>query len=327
MDIAAGQTVIAFIGLGRIGSEMAHTLINAGFDVIVSDRHREKAGPLLADGARWGDFTEAVREADVAVTALGFPEDVEHAYLDDGGIIDNAQDGALLIDMSTVSPKLSHQIATLAVVNGLHAVDAPMLGSALDARRGALTIMVGGTEEDFDAARPLLEVLGSATYEGPAGCGMLMKLAATIATACTLMGAVEALSFVRTVGLDERKLAAAVRGTPADSWVFSALVPRMIDGEFDEGVRVKHFAKDLMLALQYAEETDLSLPGTDIASKLMDLLSTAGGAEMCVQALILIYSDERTCMEHGLDWSNVTESDEFAEHDHEHGCDCGCDHD
>ena len=323
MDIAPGQTVIGFIGLGRMGSEIAHVLINAGYDVIVSDRHREKAGPLLADGARWGDFPEVVRDADVVITALGFPDDVEHAYLDDDGIIDNAQDGALLIDLSTVSPKLSHQIATLAAVNGLHAVDAPMLGGALDARRGALTIMAGGEEADFNEALPLLEILGSSvTYEGPAGCGMLMKLATTIATANTLMGAVEALSFVRTVGLDERKLAAAVRGTMADSWVFSTLVPCMIDGEFDDGLRVKHFAKDLMLALQYAEETDLSLPGTDIAHQLMDLLATVGGAEMAMQALILIYSDEKTCMEHGLDWSNVTDAEDFEEHD----CDCGCGH-
>jgi 3-hydroxyisobutyrate dehydrogenase len=316
MSITPQDTVIGCIGTGRMGTEVALLLINEGYEVVVNNRTKEKAGPVIANGAKWLDTpAEVAAQADVVITMLGFPEDVEDVYLGDDNIIDAAEPGTYLIDMTTSSPKLAHVISTMAAVNDLHFLDAPVVGDELAARRGSLIFMIGGEKDDYEAVLPILNCIGGkVTYIGEAGHGMLMKLATTIGYAGTLMGAVEALSFARATKLPVKSLLSAVRGGNVDSWIFSNLAPKMIADELDDGIHVKHFRKDLGLALQVAESYELTLPGLDVANSLMNLLATAGGEELATQALILIYSDEQTCFEHGLEWDAASDEDiEFDE--------------
>lgn len=307
MAISPDETVVGFVGIGRMGAEVARVVLGAGYRVLVTSRHREHARVVVEDGAEWvDDRTELVGASDVVITMLGFPEDVEDAYLGDDNLLDAARPGTYFIDMTTSSPKLAHVISTMAAVDDLHAIDAPVAGDELQARRGSLDVMVGGDKADFDALAPILDAIGSpVNYIGEAGSGQLMKLATTIAYASTLMGVVESLAFARATGLDEDRLADVVRGSNVDSWLFSNLYPKMCADELYDGIHVKHFCKDLGLALQLAEAYDLTLPGLDVASSLYNLLNASGGAELAVQALVLVYSDEEACLAHGLSFDGV----------------------
>lgn len=309
MAISPQTSTIGIVGTGHMGSEVARLFINAGYQVLVNNRHKEKAQSVIKDGAQWVDTSAALaQQSDVILTLVGFPEEVEDLYLGDNSLLDNARPGTYLVDMTTSSPKLAHVISTMAEVNDLHGLDAPMAGGELAARRGALMLMVGGEKEDYEALKPVFDLMSSScSYVGEAGMGQLMKLATTITYADTLMGVVETLSFARATHLDENRLREVVRGSNVDSSVFENQIPKMMADELDDGIRVKHFCKDLGLALQVAESYELTLPGLDVANSLYNLLNTAGGAELATQALILIYSDEETCFAHGLDWDEANE--------------------
>ncbi len=298
------KTTIAFIGTGTMGSAMAANLINAGFQLVVTTRTKEKADVLVSEGARWADSVgEAVRDADVVITMVGYPDEVEDVYLGDDGVVDNAVAGTYLIDMTTSSPKLAREINAMAAVNDLHALDAPVTGGDVGARTGTLSIMVGGEEEDFQAVLPVLEVMGtSVCHQGKPGNGMLAKLANQVALASSMLGAVECLAFAKAADLDPVKVLSSVQAGSAGSWTLANLAPRMLAEDFDPGFRVKHLCKDLGLALDVAEAEEITLPGLETAAQLYRMLATVGGADMGTQALILVYSDEATCAAHGLDW-------------------------
>jgi 3-hydroxyisobutyrate dehydrogenase len=282
---------IAFIGTGVMGRSMAGHLQKAGHRLHVHNRTRAKAAPLLEAGATWHDSAGAAAvEADVVITMLGFPTDVEASYLGAGGIVEQAKAGALLIDMTTSSPVLARRIADAAAQRGLTALDAPVSGGDLGAREARLVIMAGGEAAAFARAKPLFEVMGKniALHGGP-GAGQYCKMANQIAVAVGMVAWVEALAFARKAGLDPAIVHASISGGAAGSWALTHLAPRALGGDFAPGFYVKHFLKDMKIALESAAELKLDLPGLATANRLYEEVAARGGAECGTQMLYQRY--------------------------------------
>jgi 3-hydroxyisobutyrate dehydrogenase len=261
---------ITFIGTGVMGSSMAGHLLASGYPVTVFTRTKSRAEPLLAQGARWADTVkDAVKDADIVITMVGYPRDVEELYLGSEGIIASAQPGALLIDMTTSSPQLAVRIAAAACTGDLDALDAPVSGGDVGARNATLSIMVGGSETAFLRAKPIFEKMGKTiVLQGGPGSGQHCKMCNQIAIASNMMGVVEALSYGLAAGLDPRTMLSSIESGAAGSWSLSNLVPRMLDGNVRPGFYIKHFIKDMGIALESAREMGLNLPGLTQAEAL-----------------------------------------------------------
>jgi 3-hydroxyisobutyrate dehydrogenase len=262
--------------------------------MVVYNRTKERAEPLLARGARWASSAgEAASVADVVVSIVGYPTDVEAIYLGAGGIVERARPGALLIDMTTSSPALAARIEREAVSHGLRALDAPVSGGDVGARNATLTIMVGGSDDAFAAAEPVLSVLGrSVTHQGGPGAGQHAKMANQVAIAGSMLALVEMLAYADAVGLDRARVFESVRAGSAASWSLENLGPRILAEDYAPGFYVKHFVKDLRIAIESAEEAGAALPGLALAKRLYERLEQAGGAELGTQALWLLYAGE-----------------------------------
>jgi 3-hydroxyisobutyrate dehydrogenase len=276
-----------------MGRSMAGHLMAAGHALHVFNRTRDKAKPLLDSGARWhGSAGEAAAQAEVVVTMLGFPRDVEETYLGEGGIIAKARRGALLIDMTTSSPLLARRIFAAASERGLAALDAPVSGGDIGAREARLVIMVGGEGAAFERAQPILSVMGkNIALQGPAGAGQHCKMANQIACAVGMVAWVEALAYAKRAGLDPARVHGSISGGAAGSWALTNLGPRALSGDFAPGFYVKHIRKDIGIAVAAAEEMGLELPGLDCARRLYDQVAAKGWDELGTQALYRLYTE------------------------------------
>ena len=285
------RPTVAFVGTGVMGASMAGHLLDAGFPMVVHNRTREKAEPLIDKGAEWADSAgAAAARADITITIVGYPHDVEQVYLGPAGIVDEAPAGALLIDMTTSTPTLAVRIAQAAASRGLTALDAPVSGGDVGARNATLTIMAGGERAGFERALPLFEVMGKTySHMGGPGAGQHTKMANQIGIAGTMLGLIEALQYAKTAGLDLEKTHAALSGGGANSWSWGAYGPRILAGDFAPGFFVKHFVKDLRIAIEEAHALGLALPGLELAERLYSRLMEADGAEFGTQALWLLY--------------------------------------
>lgn len=273
----AGQR-IGFVGAGVMGRSMAGHLVRAGADVVVHTRTPARAAPLLDAGAHWADDPAAAADGAAAVlTIVGYPSDVRDVYFGrgdgtdaaPGGILAAAMPGALLIDLTTSAPALARRIAAAAVERGLDALDAPVSGGDVGARDATLSIMVGGEAAAFARAQPILGALGRLiVHQGPAGAGQLAKLCNQIAIAGTMFGALEALRFAVSTGLDPTTVLRSIGAGAAGSWTLTHLFPRALAGDFAPGFAARHFLKDLRLALDEARDADLELPGLALAERL-----------------------------------------------------------
>lgn len=329
MHVTNNKPSVAFIGTGIMGGAMARHLLEAGYPLTVCNRTPQKCAALVEKGARLAATpAEAAKDADVVITMVGYPEEVEELYLSRGGLLEASKPGAYLIDMTTSSPELARDIHEVAEVSDRHAFDAPVTGGQQGAENATLTVFCGAGEDEVAPVRPLLETLGSEVLAfGAAGKGQLAKLANQTALAGCMVGVVEALSLARSGGLDTGLLIEALRGGMADSTALEVLAPKMVARDFAPGFKVEHYVKDLGLILQAAEDADLTLPGVETANELYNLLAEIGGKQMGTQALDLVYADEPTCAAHGLDWSVLSRDDDedldgFVGADHG---DCGCD--
>lgn len=289
----ANDTRVAFIGTGVMGSSMASHLLDSGYPLTVHNRTRAKAEPLLSRGAAWADSPGAAAAgADVVITIVGYPADVEQVYLGSGGVVERAREGALLIDMTTSAPELAERIFAASAARGLEAVDAPVSGGDVGARNATLTIMVGGAPAGAARAEPVLAVLGrSVVHQGPAGSGQHAKLANQVAIAGSMLATVEMLAYAKAAGLDRAKVLESVSAGSAASWSLENLAPRILREDFAPGFFVKHFVKDLRLAFDACERTGAVLPGLDLAKRLYEHLEEHGGADLGTQALWLLYGD------------------------------------
>ena len=282
---------IAFIGTGVMGRSMAGHLLKAGHTVHVYNRTKAKAQALLDAGAHWHDTAAgAAAQAEFVFTIVGFPQDVEETYFGPQGVIARARPGAVLVDMTTSSPALARRIAAEAAGRGLAALDAPVTGGDVGAREARLSIMVGGDEAAFARARPLFALMGKiVVFHGAPGAGQLCKLSNQIGIASVMMSWCEALAFGQRAGLDPVRVLESIGGGAAGSVGMTVLAPRALKGDFAPGFYVKHFLKDLRLALECAEAMKLELPGLALAKKLYDEVSRRGGDEDGTQALYRLY--------------------------------------
>jgi 3-hydroxyisobutyrate dehydrogenase len=289
MNTASPQaTRIGWIGTGVMGSSMCGHLLAHGYSVTVSTRTREKASTLLEAGATWADTpSEVATKSDVVFTMVGYPADVREVILGVDGALSSAAPGTILVDMSTSEPALAVEIAQRAQSVGVHSLDAPVSGGDVGARNAALSIMVGGPLDVFDAVRPAFEVMGATiVLQGSHGAGQHTKMMNQILIANNMVGVCEALLYAFRAKLDLETVLASVSGGAAGSWSLSNLAPRMIANNMAPGFYVNHFVKDMGIALAEAGRMQISLPGLALAHQLYVALQAQGGGSDGTQSLI-----------------------------------------
>jgi 3-hydroxyisobutyrate dehydrogenase len=290
MNIHKDNTRVGFIGLGNMGGYMAGHILDAGYQLNVYNRSRDKADQLIAGGATWcatpGDLAAA---SDVVITIVGHPHDVEQLYLGDGGIVARAA-GAILIDMTTSAPELAVRIAAEAAKKGCRALDAPVSGGDVGARDAKLSIMVGGDQAAFEAALTVLQLMGAnIVFQGGPGAGQHTKMCNQIVIASTIMGVCEGLAYAGRAGLDMDAVMKSIGGGAASGFQLSVLGMRIINGDFAPGFFIEHFIKDLGIALAEASRMQLDLPGLTLAKTLYDRLAAQGHGRLGTQALFKRY--------------------------------------
>jgi 3-hydroxyisobutyrate dehydrogenase len=271
-----------------MGGSMCGHLIAAGYAATVNSRTRERAEPLLDQGAAWAQTpAEAATDADVTFTMVGYPADVREVILSAQGVLATAKPGSVIIDMSTSEPSLAKEIFETARERGIASVDAPVSGGDIGARNATLSIMVGGEPETVAAVRPLLEILGQTiVHQGPAGAGQHTKVVNQTLIATGMIGVCEALLYAYRAGLDLEAVLESVSGGAAGSWSLSNYAPRILRGDFAPGFMVEHFIKDMEIALSEARRMNLALPGLALAHELYVALRAQGGGRDGTQGLI-----------------------------------------
>ena len=282
---------IAFVGTGVMGQGMVANLLKAGHEVTVYTRTKSKADGLLALGAKWASSpAESAHGADIAISMVGYPNDVEEVWRGPQGFMSSAKPGCVLIDMTTSSPALARSLAVEAAAKGFGPLDAPVSGGDRGAREGTLTIMAGGAQKDFDFAQPVFAAMGKTiVLQGGPGTGQLCKLANQIGIASGMIAMAEALAFARATGLNLETTLRSISGGGASSWALLNLAPRVLKGDFAPGFYVKHFVKDIGLALDVCREQKVSLPGLELAAKLYAEVVAAGEGDAGTQALARLY--------------------------------------
>jgi 3-hydroxyisobutyrate dehydrogenase len=285
---------IAFIGTGVMGRSMAAHLLNGGHTLHVFNRTKAKAQALLDAGAQWhATAGAAAMAADFVITIVGFPTDVEETYFGAGGILAHARKGSVLIDMTTSSPMLAERIALAATERGLSSLDAPVSGGDIGAKEGRLVIMAGGDAAAFERAKPLFELMGkNIVRQGGPGAGQHCKMANQISIASIMMSWCEALTYAQKAGLDPRRVIESIGGGAAASWSLNHLAPRALNGDFAPGFYVKHFIKDMRIALESAGTMKLKLPGLELAKKLFDEVARRGWDDRGTQILLQWYQTQ-----------------------------------
>lgn len=288
--LPVGMT-IGFIGIGVMGNSMASHLLAAGHKLHVYTRTASKAAALIQAGAKaFSSPAELAAGCDAIITMVGYPSDVEEVYFGPKGLLGAAAPGTLLIDMTTSSPGLAARIYSAAKEKGLDSLDAPVSGGDIGARNATLTIMAGGDQAAFERARPILALMGKTIIlQGAAGAGQHTKSANQICVAANLMGTVEAFRYAAAAGLDPRRVLESIGGGSAGSWQLSSNGPRMLDGNFAPGFYVKHFLKDLRIALDSAKAMKLNLPLLALAESLFEKVSASGLDEEGTQVLYRWY--------------------------------------
>jgi 3-hydroxyisobutyrate dehydrogenase len=282
------RTSIGWIGTGVMGATMAGHLLAAGHPLTVFNRTRQRAEELLAAGATWAENPAQLAAAvDVVVTMLGYPADVRETLLGDGGVLEAARPGALVIDMTTSEPSLAQEIHAAAADRGLQALDAPVSGGDVGARNAALVIMVGGDRPAFERAQPLLDTLGrSVVLQGGAGSGQHTKMVNQIAIASGMIGVCEAMLYAQRASLDVDLAVDTIKDGAAGSWSLTNYAPRLLRGDLEPGFKIDHFVKDLGIALQEAKRMRLPLAGTALAEQLYVAAQAQGFGQKGTQALL-----------------------------------------
>ena len=282
---------IGFIGLGIMGNPMSKNLLKAGFDLTVYNRTRSKMEELLKEGAKSASSPKEVSESsEVIITMLTDSPDVEEVVLGPEGVLEGVKANSVVIDMSTISPKVTQKVAARLKEKSAHMLDAPVSGGLWGAVSATLAIMVGGERSIFDRCMPIFEAMGKTiTYTGSHGMGQTTKLINQILVANTMNAVAEALVFAAKAGADLETTIEAVAGGAAGSWQLANLGPRIIKGDFAPGFMVKLQQKDLRLILEAAQEMKVSLPATSLVHQFFASLEANGHSEEGTQALVQVH--------------------------------------
>lgn len=278
---------IGWIGTGVMGLSMCGHLIDAGHRLTVFNRTRDKAAPLLGKGAAWAETPkEVARSSDIVFTMVGFPKDVDVVILGDDGVLAGAKPGDTVVDMTTSSPDLARTIYRQCQAKGVEALDAPVSGGDVGARQAALAIMVGGDQPVFDAVQPLFEIMGKTiSLMGAAGSGQHTKMTNQILIAGTMIGVVESLLYACRAGMDAHGVIDVIGKGAASSWSINTLGRRIADGDFDPGFYIKHFVKDMGIALEESRRMRLSLPGLALVHQFYVAAMAMGWENLGTQGL------------------------------------------
>jgi 3-hydroxyisobutyrate dehydrogenase len=284
------ETRIGFIGLGIMGGPMSSRLLDAKYPLVLHSRTKSKASRLMSRGARFVDSpADVAEESDVVFICVTDTPDVEAVVRGDHGIATAARNGLIVVDHSTISPAVTKEIAADLAKLGVKFLDAPVSGGDTGAKKGTLSIMVGGDREALDRVDPILRVLGQTiTYCGPSGAGQLTKLVNQILVSVTNLAVSEALVFAKQHNLDLDKTIAALGGGAAGSWQLNNLGPKMVGGDFRPGFMINLQQKDLRLVLQAAEESNTSLPAASLVHQLFAAAQAAGHGKDGTQALFTV---------------------------------------
>lgn len=263
------NTRVGFIGLGIMGKPMALNILKAGYDVTVNDLNTESVETLVQAGAAFGTPADMGTTCDVIITMLPASHHVEQVVLGENGLLQTATAGTILIDMSSISPVASVEIAQQATLRGVEMLDAPVSGGEPKAIDGTLSIMVGGKDDVFETVRPLLEVIGaSVTLVGKNGSGVTAKLANQIIVNLNIAAMCEALTLAAKAGIDVEKMYQAIRGGLAGSAVLDAKVPLILERNFVAGGRIDINLKDMTNVMETAHEIGVPLP---LSSQLVEI--------------------------------------------------------
>ncbi|MCR8969426.1 NAD(P)-dependent oxidoreductase [Facklamia sp. 7083-14-GEN3] len=285
---------VGFIGLGVMGQSMAGHILKAGYPLYIYNRTKAKANQLVEEGAIWKDSPEEIAQVcDIVLTIVGYPEDVEAVYIGEKGLFKGAHPGQVFIDLTTSRPSLAQELTKKGQDLGVIVLDAPVSGGDLGAKAGRLTAMVGGDDAALDKVRPILETFSaSIQHHGSAGSGQHAKASNQIMIAGTMTGMVETLRYAKANGLDLEKVIATLTGGAANNWSLANYGPRILKADYSPGFFVKHYIKDLGIALEEAEKANLDLPGTSLAYDLYQELAKVGYENDGTQALIKLWWDQ-----------------------------------
>ena len=278
---------IGFIGTGVMGSGMVRNLLKNGHAVNVYNRTSQKALALVKDGANFTSTIEAcIKDVDTVITMVGMPDDVKEVY----DVIFENFNGKIAIDMTTSSPSLAKQLFIQGQAKGISVLDAPVSGGDSGAKNGTLSIMVGGEKKAFEQALPIFEAMGKTiSYIGTAGSGQHCKMANQIAIAGCVAGVSEALNYSKTMGLDMQTVFDAISMGAAGSWQMTNNGQKMINDDFAPGFFIKHFIKDMKLAIDEADKNNLDLTILKDVLSAYEKIAARYGGDLGTQAIYKLY--------------------------------------
>ncbi|TDT95838.1 2-hydroxy-3-oxopropionate reductase [Streptomyces sp. 846.5] len=279
---------IAFIGLGIMGSPMAANLVKAGHTITGFNLTQPAIDKLVADGGRGAaSIAEAVAEAEVVITMVPADRQVEEVILGEGGVLENAKPGTLVIDMSSITPQTSIRVAEAAAAKGIRTLDAPVSGGEAGAVEAVLSIMVGGSAADFAEAKPLFDALGTTViHVGPAGAGQTVKAANQLIVAVNIQVLAEAVVFLENAGVDLQAALDVLAGGLAGSTVLNRKKANMVDRQFAPGFRIDLHHKDMGIVTAAARAVEAPLPVGSLVAQLVASARANGDGSLDHSALL-----------------------------------------
>jgi 3-hydroxyisobutyrate dehydrogenase len=286
------KETIGWIGTGVMGLSMCRHLQKKGLKLNIFNRTKDKAKTLIEAGAQWcEDPAEVAKKSDIIFTIVGYPKDVEEVYFGQKGILSTLEKGKTIIDMTTSNPAIAERIYNAAEEIGAKSLDSPVSGGDTGAKNGTLAIMVGGDKQVFEEIFPILDIFGkNIKYLGKAGAGQHTKMSNQIHIASTMIGVVESLIYAYKAGLNLDEVIDIIGTGAAASWSLNNLGRRIVKKNFQPGFFLKHFVKDMKIALDEAKRMKLSLPGLSLAYEFYYSAMAQGWENLGTQGLYKVFA-------------------------------------
>jgi len=274
-----------------MGLPMAKNLLKTGLSLVIYNRSRKPVDELVALGATGAvSSRELAEKSDIIITMLPDSPDVWKVILGEGGVVEGVKAGSIVIDMSTISPKVSIEIAAALASRGVNMLDAPVSGGQKGAMEGSLSIMVGGKKEVFESCMPVFKAMGKViVHVGDHGAGEIVKLSNQVICAINILSMCEGITLCKKAGVNIEKMIEVVSGGLGASNIINSLAPKILEGDMEPGFKLRLQQKDIRLALQLAEELKVPLPGAGLAQQIFRIAESEGLGDKGTQALIRAY--------------------------------------
>jgi len=279
---------VGFIGLGIMGASMSANILKAGFPVTVWNRTAAKAESLVKAGAKLAESPKEVAEkSDIVIDFVTDSKDVEEVLLGANGVVHGAKPGTIVVDMSTISPIKTREMAARLKEKGIRMLDAPVSGGDIGAKNATLSIMVGGDKDALDEVMPIFQAMGKTiTHIGGHGDGQVCKAVNQILVGMNMLAVAEGLVFAKKAGVDPKKVHAAISGGAAGSWQLTNNGAKLLVGDHEPGFKVKDYLKDLRIIMETSDSVKMPLPGTAIVQQMFKNLDAEGMKDKGTQAVV-----------------------------------------